>query len=764
MPGIQERYRLAALRVGLIVLSLSVGVKAEVSVTTYRNNLARTAENLAETILTPRNVNQAQFGKIFSQPVDGKIYAQPLYLPSVAIPSKGLHNVVFVATQHDSVYAFDADTATGPNGPPLWQVSLANAAAGETTAGVADVLNCLTIVPELGITSTPVIDPSTNTLFVVAMTKRDGQVFQRLHALDVTSGAERPGSPVLIAASVPGTGDRALDSSSNSVQFDASIHKSRAGLLLLNGVVYIGWTSHCDTLAYHGWIIAYDARSLHQVAVFNTSPDSYQGSLWMGGAAPAADAEGNIYVISGNGRFDADANGLNFGDSVIKLSSPRLTVVDYFTPFNQLHLAQGDIDLGSSGAVLLPDLAGSFTHQHLLVSVGKEGRIYLLDRDRMGHFNPGADSQIVQSIEGALGEVYGGPAYFNGTLYFSPSYGKIKAFSVAGGHIGIQPISESSLSFDYPGSVPAVSASGSSNGIVWVVEIAYGGTLRAYDASNLANELYNSQMNISRDQLGSFVRFSVPTIANGRVYVGTANALVAFGLLKQPSVTAVLNAASLQPGSVAPGSLITLFGSNLASATMRAPAAWLPTSLGGVALSINGIPAPLFFVSPEQINAQVPFEVPEGWVKATLQAQDMPPILVSFTVAAAAPGLFPSILNASGNENAPDNPANVGSTVTVYLTGQGVVQPLVSTGEAAGGGIAARATFPILATVGNRPAAITFAGLSPDSVGLFQINLIVPRVGPGSHPLVVTVNGVTSNTRPLSVSNRRARAAAVGDH
>ncbi len=505
--------------VPIFVLSLSLGVDAQVSVTTYRNNLARSGENLTETILTPANVNPAQFGKIFSRPVDGQLYAQPLYLPSVAIPGKGVHNVVFVATEHDSVYAFDADSNTGPNGPPLWQVSLADTAAGETTPGVADVMNCPTIAPEVGITGTPVIDPSTNTLYVVATTKRDELIFHRLHALDVASGAERPGSPVLIAASVPGTGDRALSSSSNSVNFDAYFYKNRAGLLLLNGVVYTGWTSLCDSRTFHGWIIAYDARSLHQVAV------------WMGGAAPAADAQGNIYAISGNGRFDADANGLDFGDSVIKLSSPGLAVVDYFTPFNQLYLDRADIDLGSSGAVLLPDLAGSMPHPHLLVSAGKEGRIYLLDRDRMGHFNPNGDSQIVQSIEGAVGAVFGGPAYFNGTVYFSAAHDKLKAFSVSGAHIETVPLSQSSVVFNYPGAVPAVSANGSSNGIVWVVESGFGGTLHAYDASNLANELYNSRMNSSRDALGSFVKFSVPTIAGGRVYVGTGDALAVFGLL-----------------------------------------------------------------------------------------------------------------------------------------------------------------------------------------------------------------------------------------
>jgi uncharacterized protein (TIGR03437 family) len=728
----------------LLVFSCPYFVSAQVSVNTYRNNLARSGENLAETTLTPANVNPAQFGKLFNRPVDGQLYAQPLYAPSVAIAGKGVHNVVFVATQHDSVYAFDADSNTGANEPPLWQVSLVNAAAGETTAGIADVLNCLTIVPELGITSTPVIDPSTNTLYVVAMTKRDNQIFHRLHALDITSGAERPDSPVLIAASVPGTGDRSLSSNSNTVTFDAYFYKNRAGLLLLNGVVYTAWTSHCDSRTYHGWIIAYDARSLRQVAVFNATPNGYRGSFWMGGAAPAADADGNIYAISGNGRFDA--GGQNFGDSVIKLSSPGLAVVDYFTPFNQLYLDDTDIDLGSSGAVLLPDMAGSLAHPHLLVSAGKEGRIYLLDRDRLGHFQPDADSQIIQSIEGAVGAAFGGPAYFNGTLYFSASYDKLKAFAVSGAHVATPPLSQSTLTFDYPGAVPAVSANGSSNGIVWVLESDYGGTLHAYDASNLANELYNSQMNITRDRIGSFVRFSVPTIANGRVYAGTADALVVFGLLNQPSVTAVLNAGSLEPGGVAAGSLITILGAKLASATMKAPATELADSLGGAALSINGIPLPLLFISPDQINALVPLEIPEGATKATLQLAGMPPIAIPLTVVAAAPGLFPNLLNADGSENTPDNPASVGSRVTVYLTGQGTANPIV-----------------VSASVGKQRATVVFAGASAVSAGLFQVDFLVPAAATGPQALVVTVNGIASNTRQLSVSGKGARAAVIGD-
>jgi hypothetical protein len=512
---------------------LALDAHAQNNVTTYRNNMARSGENLQETILTPANVNPGQFGKLFSRPVDGQVYAQPLYMHSVNIQGKGIHNVVFAATTHAGVYAFDADSNTGLNAAPLWHVSFAEA-AGETTIGVADVLGCRSIAPELGIIGTPVIDPVTNTLYVVAMTKRNVTVFQRLHALDITTGAERPGSPVTIEADVPGTGD---GFSSTHVKFSPYLHKNRAGLLLLNDVVYSAWASHCDAGAYHGWIIGHDTRNLRRVAAFNATPNGYRGSFWMGGAAPAADAEGNIYLISGNGEFNAQANGSEFGNSFLKLSTWRgLKVADYFTPFNQLYLDRQDIDLGSSGVLLLPDAAGSTSHPNLLISAGKEGRIYLLDRDAMGRFHVGSDSQIVQSIDRAIGAVFGGPAYFNNTVYFSAAKDTLKAFSISQARLETEPSSHSSQVFADQGSVPAVSANGSLNGIVWIVESSFGGTLHAYDASNLTNELYNSRMRGARDSLGPFVKFSVPTIANGKVYVGTGDTLEVFGLLDQPPV------------------------------------------------------------------------------------------------------------------------------------------------------------------------------------------------------------------------------------
>ena len=481
----------------IFVLLTAVVAEGQVSVTTYRNDLARSGGNPAETILTPASVNPAGFGKLASRPVDGQVYAQPLYVSLVNIPGKGIHNVVYVATEHDSVYAFDADSDTGANADPLWHVNFTDPSTGERTLNEADVLNCPSITPELGITGTPVIDPSTGTLYVVASTILNGQFFHRLHALDITTGAERPGSPVVIAASVPGVGD---GFSQTTVPFHPYLYKNRAGLLLLNGVVYTAWTSHCDAGSYHGWLIGYDAADLRQMAIFNDSPNAFQASLWMGGAAPAADAEGNIYVISGNGPFDTESNGSDLGDSFIKLSSGAgLTIADYFTPFNQLALNRGDIDLGSSGALLLPDEAGSVAHPHLLAGAGKEGRIYLLDRDQMGSFNPADDSQIVQSIPKAIGPLYGGAAYFNQTLFFAAANDSLKAFAISDAHLMPLPSSQSSLAFGGLGAAPTVSSNGATNGIVWLVEPGYGGTLHAYDASNLANELYNSQMNPARD-------------------------------------------------------------------------------------------------------------------------------------------------------------------------------------------------------------------------------------------------------------------------
>jgi hypothetical protein len=345
-----------------------------------------------------------------------------------------------------------------------------------------------------------------------------GQTYvQRLHALDLATGAERPGSPVDIEASVPGTGD-----GNTTVTFKPFLYKQRAGLLLLKGVVYTAWTSHCDAGNYHGWLIGYDAATLQRVSVYTSTPNWYAGSFWQGGAAPAADENGNIYLVSANGTFDAERGGSDLGESVIKLSTTNtFSVADYFTPFDADSLSLKDMDLGSSGTLLLPDAAGTPAHPHLLVSGSKAGGIYVLDRDNLGHFHAGGDTQIVQFLASAVGPVFGTPVYFNNTVYFAAKNDAVKAFSVSNGLLSAQPVSQSSGPFPYLGSAPSISANGSTNGILWVIDSS--AQLRAYDASNLADELYHASV-------GSYVKFATPTIANGKVYAGTLNSLVVFGL------------------------------------------------------------------------------------------------------------------------------------------------------------------------------------------------------------------------------------------
>ncbi len=615
-----------------ILLALVIQLSyAQVSVLTYHNDLARTGQNLAETALTPAAVSSARFGKLFAQTLDGQVYAQPLYVPGVSIPSRGIHNVVYVATEHDSVYAFDADSIIGLSAQLLWRVSFINPSAGVTTVPAANT-GCGQIEPELGITGTPVIDPSSGTLYVVAMTLENGSYFQRLHALDIASGAERQGSPVEIQATFPGTGE-----GGSTLTFNPKNYKQRPGLLLLNGVVYTSWSSHCDIGAYHGWIIGYDAATLAQTSVWNDTPNGNEGSFWASGAAPAVDAAGNIYVISGNGSFDANSGGADLGESFIRLSTaPSLQAADYFTPFNQAALNAGDVDTGSSGALLLPDSAGSAAHPHLLVSAGKEGRIYLIDRDHMGHFQPASDSQIPQSLAGVISPLFGIPAYFNNTVYFSGSGDNLKAFSIANAQLSGAPTSASPEQFGYPGSTPVVSANGANGGIVWALEPNSGGTLHAYDATDLSKELFAGGT-------GSYVKFSSPTVVNGHVYAGTQSALAVYGLIGTaiPDTPAVVNGASFQAGAaVAPGSIVSLFGNFGVPATRAAHGQNLPTVLAGVSVRVSGALAPLFYVGPNQINAQLPYETAAGnWpIVVSVNGADLEAGTVQEQ--ATAPGLF----------------------------------------------------------------------------------------------------------------------------
>jgi hypothetical protein len=493
---------------------------------TYHNDNASTGQNLNESVLTPVNVNTTTFGLLSSVPVDGQIYAQPLYVAGLNIGGR-LRNAVFVATEHDSVYAFDADN---PTSPLLWHRSFINPAANITTVPSADV-NCTGIIPEIGITSTPVIDPNSSTLYVVAKTKENGAYFHRIHALDLATGTEKI-SPVMIQGGVPGIGSGNVN---GIVSFDPLIQLQRAALLLSNDVLYIAFASYCDNGPYHGWVFAYNAQTLSQRAIYNTTPNGGLGGIWHGGGGPTADASGNVFVITGNGTFDGLSPGgsNDFGDTFLKLTSGALALSDFFTPYNQALLERDDNDLGSGAPLLLPDQSAG--PPHLLVSAGKEGTIYLVNRDNMGKFQNGSDTQIVQSLPLAIGRLYGTPAYFQNTVYFFGAQDSLKAFSLSSGHLGTSPTSQSTTLSGFPGATPVISANGAANAIVWALQTDQFDTkgpavLHAYLASDVSTELYNSSQN-PIDNPGPAVKFTVPTVCNGKVFVGTQTQLSVFGLL-----------------------------------------------------------------------------------------------------------------------------------------------------------------------------------------------------------------------------------------
>jgi hypothetical protein len=520
----------------LTLVFLSCTSLGQLSVTTYHNDNSRTGQNLQETSLTTANVNKTSFGRLFYYPVKGYVYAQPLYLQNVTIPGKGAHNVVFVATEQDMVYAFDADSNAGSNASPLWVANFTNPAKGITAVSSTQI-GCSDLVPVIGITSTPVIDTTTNTIYVLAKTKEKGQFIQRLHALDVTTGAEKFGGPQVIQAQVKGSGD-----GGTTVTFDPRTQAQRPGLLLQNGQVLIGWASHCDNPVYYGWIMAYDAHSLAQLGVWNATPNAGFGGIWQSGGGLAGDVNFNTFFATGNGAFDVGPNGGNgsdYGDSIVKLPPPSggsFTVADYFTPSDQSSLNSGDTDLGSAGLVLLPDQPAGSPHLHLLAQSGKEGTLYLVDRDKMGKYNPNSNNQIVQNIPGANGGMWSSPAWWNNTLFIGGQSENLKAFSfdVIMGKFNASPTSQTATTYGFPPATPSISANGNSNAILWAIQTeGYSSgrpeILHAYDATNLAKELFNSTQG-SGNGAGGAVKFAVPTVANGKVYVGAVGRLNVYGL------------------------------------------------------------------------------------------------------------------------------------------------------------------------------------------------------------------------------------------
>jgi hypothetical protein len=561
------------------LVGLSSLCVCQVAVTTHHNNTSRTGQNLSETVLNTSNVNVNTFGKLFSQAVDGQIYAQPLYVPSLSVDG-ATRNVVYVATQNNSVYAFDADDPAAS--PLLWQVNLG------TPVPSTDVdPTCADITPQVGITSTPVIDINSQTIYVVAKTKNttDGSYHFKIHALDLITGGEKFGGPTEIIAQVPGTGDESVG---GTVPLDPLQQFNRPGLLLLNGVVYTAFGSACETPPWHGWILGYSATTLQQVAALNTTPNGSFGGIWGGGQGLSADSAGNIYVMTGNGTFDPTTGG-DYGDSVLKVSTASgLSIVDYFTPTNQADLDAADLDLGSGGPMALPGT-------NLIVGSGKDGVVRVMDTMNLGQFSATSNNNV-QNFQGTTGVVFmGAPIYWkspnNGpVIYIWSGNDFLKAYQFINGKFRTTPVSQSTVleAVGYSNSVPlSLSANGNQagTGIVWGAGAVAGnanqqtvaGILRAFDATDLTNELWDSRQNAARDDVGNYAKFSPPTIANGKVYLATfSNQLLVYGLFADFSITA------------SPGSATTSAGQSVVYTVTVRPTRSFSNS---VFLSCSGLPA-----------------------------------------------------------------------------------------------------------------------------------------------------------------------------
>ena len=719
---------------------------------------ARTNADLNETSLTPGTVNPAQFGRLFLLPADGQIYAQPLYQRNLTIAGQGVHNVVFIATAHNSVYAYDADTAA----TPLWTVNLGPSVP--SSAYDAAEGHYTDISPEIGIIGTPVIDPSTGVLYVVAATVENGIYYYRLHALDTGSGAERFGAPVVIKARVGGYG---IDNVKGIVSFNALQEIQRPALLLLNGVVYVAFGSHGDGSPWHGWIMGYSAANIQlQTAVLNTTPNGWGGSVWNSGRGLSADSQGNIYAVTGNGDSDEVTD---YGDNVLRLNSGNLTVSDWFAPSDVQSLDEDDNDLGASGSVLVPGT-------NLLITGGKQGVEYLLNTVSLGHLSAN-NSQIPQSFPAASFGIFNAALWTRSSgpvLYLHGANAPVEAFPFTGNLIANTNSSQSAFGYGVSYDGMTISANGGTpgSGILWVATadawpLPATGTLHAFNADDLSSELWNSSINIGRDALGEFSKFANPTVASGKVYVPTSSGVLAvYGPLSSdgnsastPVITGLVNAASYANGSVAPGEIVDIFGQNLGPQTLTT-GSWdgngnLGVGISGTQVTFNGIPAPLLYASAFVMSAIVPFEV-TGANQAAVQVTNggSPSVSRTFPVSATAPGIFTQdssgsgqavVLNQDFSVNSPANPAAQGSVIVVYATGGGQMDPPETTGGTTAG--VAHVTASVSATIGGQQAQVLFAGQASGEVaGVMQVNLQVPKGVTGDVPVVLTVGDATSQT------------------
>ena len=758
------------LTVALLLASAAfAGVPVDVPTANYDND--RTNANLNEGILNTNNVNPTQFGKLFAFPVDGQVYAQPLYLHAFHIPGKGTLNVLYVATMHNSVYAFDADAAGGT--APLWQVNLGAtvdplsivAAGGEIYGDIEH---------EIGILSTPVIDRPGNTIYVVNETLKNGNMAFFLHALDLTTGAEKLNGPVEIQGTVTGTGwGGSPDPHTGQLPFSPSQHIQRPGLLLANGAVYIGFGSHGDFGPWHGWIMAYNATDLQQqTAIFNTTPNAAGAAVWQGGRGLAADSDGNIYFSTGNGSYDGRQA---WGESVLRLNS-TLSVVDWFTPSEYTQWTAEDVDFGSNGPILIPGT-------NLLVAGGKGGLVALVDRSNMGHelANNTQAPQTFQAVQVFPGNEF---AIFNTALWNRPDgpilyiWGNLdvlRAFRMQNGTFNTTaPSVNGSAQNAWPFSGMAVSSNAfvPGSGIFWATAVKPGGAgiLYAFDAADVSRELWSSDQQAARDALGNFTKFANPTVVNGKVYVPTDSRQVAvYGLLPVPGIAAVVNAASFGASTVAPGELITIFGVSIGPSTPQQLTldshGRVSTSLGGVTVSFDGVPAPLLYASSGQINAVAPFSVAG---KSTTFLEVAAPggraYSVTLPVSTAAPAMFTidasgsgqgAILNSDYSVNSPARPAARGSSIAIYATGTGPLTLDVDDGTVIPLDNPPLSATPVSVTIGGQPATVKYQGAAPGLVaGVMQINVQLPAgIAPGAAvPVTMTVGStVALNTVTVAV-------------
>lgn len=734
-------------------LLLAGPVSAQTNVLTGGYSNSRTNANLSETVLSPANVKPGSFGKRFSLTVDGQIYAQPLYVRGVSIPGKGTHNVVYVATMHNTVYAFDADSA----GMPLWNVNLGPAVP--TSTYDSDWGPYPDILPENGVLSTPVIDTGTGTIYVVAATWERSKYLYRLHALDFATGQEKFGAPTVIAASVPGAGDGSVN---GAVAFIPDMHLQRPALLLTRGAVYVAFGSHADAAPYHGWIMAYSALNVQtQLAVFNASPNGAAGAIWQSGRGLTADDNGNIYAVTSNGTTDETSN---YSDSVLRLDAARLRVQDWFAPYNFQDLNDSDDDLGSCGSILIDGT-------NYLVTGGKQGVLYLLDNSKLGKASA-EDSATVSRVDTGNFGVFN-LALWNrpdgALLYVHTVNAPVTAYRIQGGTISSAPVARSMNGFNVPFQGMTLSANGVTpgTGILWVLAPASyplpaHAVLHAYNADGLS-EIWNSDM-AEADSIGAYVKFVNPMVADDQVFVPSAsNQLVVFGtavngsVSSNPVVTSISNVASYAEGGVAPGEMLAIQGANLGPADIAVnstPAGGvMSTALAGTQVLFNGIPGPVFYASSAIVAAVVPYKV-AGAADVTVKviyngktsAETTLPLL------AAAPGLFSAdssgsgpgaILNADYSLNSEDNPASAGGIVILYGTGGGAVSGAVSDGA-----ITAAATplaCDTTVTINGEPAEVLYSGNAGGIVaGVVQLNVRLPKTVSGTVPVVVTTAGASS--------------------